>query len=126
MLVTLHYLGCGWTFDDVSESTGISEEVLSNFFENFVTCGSEDFYDKHVRLPTDEEEFEHNFCEFESAGFTGYCGSTDYVNIVCDKLSWLRGQQHAGFKQSLNARTHNASANHRRRTLHVARGFPAR
>ena len=123
---TLRYLGRGWTFDDVSESTGISEEVLSDFFETFITCGSEDFYDKCVRLPTDEEEFECNFCEFESAGFTGCCVSTDAANIVCDELSWTRRQQHVGFKQSLTARTCNTSANHRRRVLHVARGFPVR
>ena len=69
LLGTLRYLGREWTFDDAFESTGISVDVLSNFFENFVICGSEYFCDKHARLPTDEEEFEHDFCEFESAVF---------------------------------------------------------
>ena len=88
----------GWTFDGVSESTGISVDAMVNFFETFVAHGSEDFYDKHMSIPKNEEEFEHNFCEFESAGFTGCCDSTDAVNIVCDKLSWKCRQQHLGFK----------------------------
>jgi len=126
LLGSLRYLGRGWTFDDVSESTGISVDVVVNFFETFVTFGSGDFYDKHVTVPKDKDEFEYNFCEFNSAGFTGCCGSTDAVNIVCDKLSWKYRQQHLGYKQSLTARSFNVTVNHRRKILHVTSGFPAR
>ena len=35
ILTTLRYLGRGRTFDDLSESTGISEEVIRVFFQKF-------------------------------------------------------------------------------------------
>ena len=57
-LGSLRYLGRGWTFDDVAESTGISVDVLVNIFETFATFWSGDFYDKHVTIPKNAEEFE--------------------------------------------------------------------
>lgn len=35
ILTALRYLGRGWTFDDLSESTGISEKVICVFFQKF-------------------------------------------------------------------------------------------
>lgn len=35
-LRTLKYLGRGWTFDDLEESIGTSEEVHRNFFHKFI------------------------------------------------------------------------------------------
>ena len=126
LLGALRYLGRGWTFDDVSESTGMSMNVLTHFFETFCTFGSEEFYVRHVKFPTNEEDYENNNSEFNAAGFTGACASTDAVNIACDKLSWKTRQQHLGHKQSLTARTCNVCVNHRRQTLHATSGFPSR
>lgn len=36
VLGALRYLGRGWTFDDIEESTGVSEEVHRRFFYDFV------------------------------------------------------------------------------------------
>ena len=36
VLGALRYLGRGWTFHDIAESTGVSEEVHRNFFYDFV------------------------------------------------------------------------------------------
>lgn len=36
ILGSLRYLGRGWTYDDISESTGVSEEVHRIFFKAFV------------------------------------------------------------------------------------------
>lgn len=36
VLGALRYLGRGWTFDDIAEATGVSEEVHRTFFVNFV------------------------------------------------------------------------------------------
>ena len=126
LLGALRYLGRGWTFDDVSESTGISENVLMHFFEIFVTFGSMEFYNKYVKIPENDEDYVENNIEFEAAGFTGACSSTDAVNIVCEKVSWKHRQQHLGHKQSLTARTCNACVNHRRQISHVTPGFPSR
>jgi hypothetical protein len=32
LLCVLRYIGRGWTFDDLSENTGISEEIVRVFF----------------------------------------------------------------------------------------------
>ena len=64
--------------------------------------------------------------EYELAGFTGAYASTDYVNIVFDKLPWIYLRQHLGYKQFLTARSYNVTINHRRRMLHSTQGFPAR
>lgn len=40
ILSALRYLGRGWTFDDLAESTAISEEVQRNFFHEFIKFGS--------------------------------------------------------------------------------------
>lgn len=113
LLGCLRYLGRGWTFDDASESTGISVGVASNFFEKFVHFGSLDLHYRHVIMPKNDEEYEHNSAEFESAGFTGCCASIDAASIVCEKLSWKFHQQCLGCKQSLTARTCNVLVNHR-------------
>ena len=39
VLCALRYLGRGWTFDDLSESTCISEEVIRVFFHEFILWG---------------------------------------------------------------------------------------
>jgi hypothetical protein len=40
LLGALRYLRRGWTFDDLSECTGISEEVHRKFFHDFIRVGS--------------------------------------------------------------------------------------
>lgn len=41
LLGTLRYLGRGWTFDDLEESTSISEECHRQFFHVFIAWGRE-------------------------------------------------------------------------------------
>jgi len=50
-LGSLHYLGRGWTFDDVEENTAISKEVQRTFFHRFVKFGSTVLYEKYVLTP---------------------------------------------------------------------------
>ena len=38
ILASLRYLGRGWTFDDLSESTAISEEVIRNVDKSVSSC----------------------------------------------------------------------------------------
>ena len=68
----LRCLGRGWKFDDLPESTGVSEDVLIIcFFDKYVTFGSDDFYEKCVHIPVEDEEVVHHYREFELAGLTG-------------------------------------------------------
>jgi len=43
VLCALRYLGRGWTFDDLTENTAISEEVIRVFFHQFIVS-SDPFY----------------------------------------------------------------------------------
>lgn len=45
VLTALRYLGRGWTFDDLSESTAISEDVIRVFFHEFI-----DFEEKYLLM----------------------------------------------------------------------------
>ena len=40
ILGALRYLGRGWTFDDLEEATGISEETHRTFFHEFCEVGA--------------------------------------------------------------------------------------
>ena len=40
ILGALRYLGRGWTFDDLEEATGISEETHRQFFHEFCEVGA--------------------------------------------------------------------------------------
>ena len=102
-----------------------SEDVLIHFFETFVTFGSADFHNRHVKIPVNQVN-DNNNSECAAVGSTGACLSADATNIACEKISWKNRQQHLGHKQSLTARTCNACANHLQEIMHVTEGFPSR
>ena len=45
------YLGRGWTFDDLEESTTISTEVQQNYFHEFIAIGANVLYPMNVLTP---------------------------------------------------------------------------
>jgi hypothetical protein len=51
ILGAFRYLGRGLTFDDLEESTAISEEVHRVFFHKFIEVGSTILYDRWVKAP---------------------------------------------------------------------------
>lgn len=52
VLGSLRYLGRGWTFDDLEESTFIDKEVHRVFFHKFVEFGANKLYPKFVTMPS--------------------------------------------------------------------------
>ena len=64
LLGSLRYIGRGWTFDDLEEATGISNETHRQFFHRFIKWGSTDFFKEQVYLPTSEEEWDTHMAEF--------------------------------------------------------------
>jgi hypothetical protein len=126
ILGSLRYLGRGWTFDDVEESTCIDEETHRQFFEVFIAFGSEFLYPKWVVFPTDAEAAEEHMHEFKQAGFHGAMGSSDATHIMLERCFYAQRQAHIGFKMTHPARTYNMTVNHRRRILHTTPGHPAR
>ena len=50
VLGSLRYIGRGWTFDDLEESTGVHEETHRKFFHVFVKEGKERLYPEYVTI----------------------------------------------------------------------------
>ena len=126
ILGALRYLGRGWTFDDIEESTAIDEETHRQFFHIFIKFGEEVLYKMWVTAPTTKEEVEDHMHEFGLAGMNGSFASTDATHIMWHRCSYKHRQSHMGYKMSQTARTYNLTVNHRRRILSSTQGHPAR
>ena len=97
ILTTLRYLGRGRTFDDLSESTGISEEVIRVFFQKFTDYGGRVLFNRHVIAPETSDEAKKHVYEFEMAGLAGAIGSMDATHITHERVSHNRRQSHLEF-----------------------------
>ena len=126
ILTSLRYLGRGWTFDDLEESTAISEEVIRIFFHQFIAWGSEFLYTEHVRPPVSFEEAQNTLEEYKLAGFTGCVGSMDASHVEHSRITYRHRQAHLSFKLPFTARTYNLICNHRRKIFCTTDGHPAR
>jgi hypothetical protein len=109
VLGSLRYLGRGWTFDDIEESTAIDNEVHRQ---------------KWVKTPVDLPEANLNMHEYSQVGFSGCVGSCDCTHIVTERCEYNLKNNHLGAKSSLTTRTFNLTCNHRRRILHTTNGGP--
>lgn len=85
VLGALRYIGRGWTFDDLEESTGISEETHRKFFHVFITYGSTIWYERYVRWPSTAAEAEEHMHEMALAGFDGCVGSMDATHVGMER-----------------------------------------
>jgi hypothetical protein len=126
VLTALRYLGRGWTFDDLSESTAISEDVIRVFLHQFIKFGSTTLFESFVKSPSTVQEAERESHEFEMAGLPGAIGSMDATHILHERVKYRLRQSHLGFKLTATARTYNLVVNHRRRILATTEGHPAR
>ena len=126
VLGTLRYLGRGWTFDDIVESTCISAETHRRFLNAFLQFGSTVLYSKYVVTPRNYDEATSHIVEFEKAGFPGCVGSCDCTHIATEKCQYNLKNNHTGRNKKATTRTFNLTANHRRRILHSTRGGPGR
>lgn len=126
VLGSLRYLGRGWTFDDLEDVTGISEEVHRRFFHLFVAACTKYLFPKYVVEPTTAEEIEDAISEFKEAGFDGCIGSADATHVIMEKCTARLKNQHLGGKMPHTARAFEITVNHRRRILATTVGFPGR
>lgn len=126
ILGSLRYLGRGWTFDDLEESTGISAEVHRVFFHKFIEVGATILFDQYVKFPKTKEEIQDACHEFSMAGFDGCVGSADATHVVLEKCQANLKQNHKGFKSSHTTRAYNIIVNHRRRILSTTSGHGGR
>ncbi|KAG7342072.1 hypothetical protein IV203_007164 [Nitzschia inconspicua] len=126
LLTALRYLGRGWTFDDLSEATAISEEVIRVFFHRYIEVGSTTLFQKYVLAPTTLEHANQQGNEYAMAVLAGAVGSMDAPHVLCHKMKRKLRQSHLGFKLNGTAKTYNLVCNHRRRILSTTTGHPAR
>jgi len=122
VLGSLHYLGHGWTFDDLEEATGISEEVHHVFFHKFIEYGSVELFAWHIIMLQSTKDA---VCpEYDAAGLAGCIGSMDVTHIMCKRVFKYMRQSHVGFNMSQTARTYNLIVNHACRILSTSHGHP--
>ena len=124
---SLWYLGRGWTFDDLEESTYVARDVHRVFFHKFVEFGAKFPYPRYVRIPSTLQVLKECELEYQKAGFPGCIGSTDATHINMGKSNFGICQKHLGFKsKGTTARTFNSTVNHRRRIIHSKTGHPGK
>jgi hypothetical protein len=104
VLGTLRYMGRGWTFDDLEESSGISEETHRLFSHKFWDCGKNHLFQKWVKTPESQSEIEDTMSEYAAAGFEGCVGSTDATHVVIEKCYQNLKNQNLGGKSSQTTR----------------------
>jgi hypothetical protein len=126
VLGALRYLGRGWTFDDLEESTAITEETHREFFHVLIEWGQTFLFDRYVVFPANAEEAETHMHEMKLAGFDGAVGSTEATHIGMEWCSYRVTNIHSGAKLPMPSRTYNMTVNHRRQILSTTRGRPAR
>ena len=124
ILGSLRYLG--WTFDDIGESTGVSEEAHRLFFKKFVKACRKHLYPKWVKRPQTDEEVADCMAEFVEAGFDGCIGSADVTHIILEKCQARLKNQNLGGKSSHTTRAFQLVVNHRRQIIASTVGFPGR
>lgn len=117
----LLYLGQGWTFDDLEESTAISAESHRLFVHDFVKIGATVLFEKYVVMPTTKDLAESCMREYNEAGMPGALGLGDATHITMEKCSARLKNSHLGGKS-----TFNMTVNHRRHILHTSPGLPGR
>ena len=121
LLSALRYLGRGWTFDDLYEVTGISDEVQRVFFHIFIDYGSTELYKKHVM---DCMYKNVHTSDYTRLGFNGAVASMDGVHITTERCEASKRNLHLAHKSSLTSRAYNVSCNHRKQILNSTRGAP--
>lgn len=126
LLGSLRYLGRGFTFDDLEETTFIGRDVHRSFFHSFVEFGEKKLFPMFVQLPQSVEALKECEHAYRIAGFPGCIGSTDATHIPLERVAFTIRQAHLGFKMSGTTRTYNLTVNHKREILHSTGGHPGR
>ena len=117
VLGALRYLGRGWTFDDLEESTAVSKDVHRVFFHVFIGFGSTVLYERYVIAPMNFEEAKRHMVEFTEAGLPGNVASADCTHVTSEMCEYNLQNSHLGPKSAHTTCTFSVSANHRKRVL---------
>ena len=125
LLVSLRYLGRGWTFDNLEETTPISEEVHRNFPTLLLHMGVRSYILNMLHIQKILWKPTYTWF-FWVDGFHGAIGSMDANHMMVEKWSHKLKQKHLGGSSKQAYSSFNLSANHRRQIAHTAGEYPAR
>ena len=85
VLGSLRLVGSGCTFDAIEELTNVDEETHQVFFHDKFCAWGERAAERHIRMPSRDEEFRHILALYERIGLLGCGGSVNCVHLVWDK-----------------------------------------
>jgi Plant transposon protein len=86
ILSSLRILGWGWVMDDVTELTGMSNEITRVSFHKFNKAFVAKHYQEYVHIPVGDE-LSKTTRIYDSMGLAGCIGSMDGVHVIWDKCS---------------------------------------
>ncbi|CAM9144743.1 unnamed protein product, partial [Sphacelaria rigidula] len=122
VLAALQVLGRGTCFDDVSQTSLMSEPVACMTFHTFCRHFAAELYHAHVRLPTGDEQVKV-MEDFHKLGFTGAVGSTDVIHVRWDACSDNLLRTNTG-KEGHPTIAYAATVDHSGRVLAMTAGLP--
>ena len=123
---SLRYLGRGWCFDDLQESTSISEEVYCISLHILIEFGSSDVYSLFVKYSKSVKEGLTHMRDFIMACIYGGAGLMDASHVTREKCSHRLKKNHIDKKSKQNCKSFNLTYSHRRKILYSASGYPTR
>ncbi|CAN0043663.1 unnamed protein product, partial [Pylaiella littoralis] len=122
VLASLHILGRGNFFEDMTQMSHMSESTIQNSFHKFNKLFAREFYHSHVHLPTAGEDQEQVMKHYDHLGFTGAIGSTDVTHIKWAACPHSWEKLYTG-KEGFATIAFQAIVDHTGRLLAATKGF---
>ncbi|CAM9508247.1 unnamed protein product [Pylaiella littoralis] len=122
VLASLHILGRGNFFDDITQMSHISEPVVQSTFHRFNKLFAQELCHEHVHLPTPGEDQDQVMEHYDLVGFTGATGSTDVTHIKWAACPYSWAKQYTG-KEGFATIAYQAIVDHTGRLLAATKGY---
>ena len=117
VLSALHHASQGGGFSQGWLNTGISEQVLAQFYPHFTAWMRRTYSSEWIRIPSTVEELQADVRRYTILGFPGGVGSMDGVHVECI-AAFTDQHAHVG-KEGYSTVSFNVTSN-RSRIMHVA------
>lgn len=116
VLGALHYLGCGFTSDDIEKCTAIVCKVHRVFLQQFVEYSWHVLHPKFVHFPKPASDAETHMIKPVCVS------SSNYTHIAMERCKYALQNQHIGQKSSHPTRSFNMTVNHCCRIIYSSMG----
>ena len=126
ILGALRYLGRAWTFDDLFESTDVSQEIHRKFLKDFTVVCRTYLYPKWVKRPEIKAKNRGLHVRVQTSWIQTSIGSADVTHVVLERCHSRLKNQNSGGKDSHTTRAFQIVVNHRRQIIASTLGYPGR